>query len=931
MEKKLTWILAVAAVLVAVFFARDFFRAAPPSPITPPSGPTTRPGPAGSTGVVGEAEALRVTSGQPSAGPLIAKPGDMRNGITGVVRDADGAPLDDVDVEFVQFDYRRDKVRIFEQAVRRTIVKFVTGADGVYTLRLPDGFELGSPGTLFAGKRGYLAQYKDWIKAGSRVDFTLRQGVPVVGRVLDEATGKPVADAFVRGWYSTDGVRDADQAFRWQEDLRSNERGEFRFEGAPAGVVKFLVFHDEYYDYFEDRPLRPGPENKVDLRIRKGLVIEGTVVDARGKTPVAGAEVVATAGIGMPRRFATTDELGRFRCPGLEAGVVRFMVSKKGFGTQAFPREIGPAEDFDPSKNNRLALEIQPSAQAAGVVKDRDGNPLAGAKIQVGQLKAVFWTVRDAPETITDAAGRFLVGELLPDTKYKIVASDERCVIGLGEEFTAAPGEIRDGLEVLMPRGGGVVGRVVDEGGAPIQGVDITLSKPPFLGMTLLPGQECGQKSLATTRTDDQGRYAFGGLSKGDHAVTFDHREHVLVEDKAVLREPDEIATLDAKLIRGGDIDGTVFGADGAPAAKADVRAYVPFSPNAVSAATSDEAGRYRLIRLRPGDYVVKATSEDKTSGAPAREALRPGAQGVDFRLAPFPAVSGLVVDQSGNAVRKYTVSLVPVERRPEPGVGKRPAGVLSVRTANVDDEAGIFRILSVDPGRYVVDFKATGQAPTRSTEIEVLSGGDQDLGMLVIRAGGRVAGLVVDDRGLPVPDVDVLLARIGGGAVPPLDPVKSASGAAVDAAFAARSDAAGRYRLDAVAQGQYLIRFDSPRHVTSAPAQINVMDGDETTHDARLMRSGAVSLLVRNTGGEPIPHCLVEVRDGEGRLIQAGKGTEKVARTGIDGSVKLSRLPIGPLKISVKPAGYVKADTVINVIEGEDRAVTLTLQFEIR
>jgi protocatechuate 3,4-dioxygenase beta subunit len=921
-------LLVVAAAVVAIYFAAGFLRRDPAIPPTPPA-PASRPVPA--PGVIGEAEALRMDAAKTPQGPLVAAAGAVRNGVTGVVRDTDGAPLDDADVEFVQFDYRREKIRIFEQAVRRTVVKTVTGADGAFTLLMPEGYDLAAPGTLYAVKRGYLGQYKDWIKPGSRVDFTLSQGVPVVGRVVDEATGAPVAGAFVRGWYTTEGTRDADRAFRWQEDLKSDETGAFRFEGAPAGTVKFLAFHEDYYDYFEDRPLVPGTENRVDLRVRRGVVVAATVLDARTRKPVAGAEVIAAAGIGMPRRFATTDPEGRFRARGLEAGVVRFVVTKTGYGMQTFPLEITPRSGENEQGIVPLTIELQPSAQAAGTVRDHEGRPIAGAKIQIGQLKSVFWTVRDGPEAVTDAAGRFLVGELLPDSKYKIVALDERCVIGLGEEFQPAAGEIRDGLDVRMPRGGGVQGLVTDDSGTPVAGVDVTLSRPPFLGMTLLPGQECGQKSLATTRTDEQGRYVFAGLGAGDHGVVFDHRSFVLAEEKAVVREPDEIVTLDVKLVRGGDVSGKVTDATGAPVAKAEVRAFAPFSPTAVSVAETDAEGRYRLLRLRPGDYSVKATASNAESGAPSQDGVRPGTEGVDFRLEPFPAVTGHVVDQAGRAVSSYTLALTPIDRRPDPGSVKRPSAVKTMRAIDVKDDGGFFRVPFVDPGRYVVDLKAPGQAPTRGEEVEIRSGADQDLGQLVIRAGGRVTGVVLDDRGLPVPDVDVLLARIGGGAVPPLDPVKSLSGKAVDASFAGRTDGVGRYRLDAVAQGQYLIRFDSPRHVPSAPAQVNVMDGDETNYEARLRRSGGISLTVRNTGGEPIPHALIEVRDTDGRLIPSGKGTEKIGRTGIDGTAKLSRLPIGPLIIKLRPPGYVATDTPVTVVESEDRALMVTLEHVIR
>jgi hypothetical protein len=184
---------------------------------------------------------------------------------------------------------------------------------------------------------------------------------------------------------------------------------------------------------------------------------------------------------------------------------------------------------------------------------------VADAKILVGELQMVFWVTRGGVEATTDAEGRYLVKELKANTTYKVAAVEPGGLIALSEEFSAASGELRDGVDVRMTRGGGIQGRVTDEGGAPVAKAVVTVARPPFYGLTIPEGVGFGQKSVQTVETDADGRYSFGSLWQGDHKLTVDHQDFVLIDGETVkLRESEEIATFDVKLVRGGDVRGRV-------------------------------------------------------------------------------------------------------------------------------------------------------------------------------------------------------------------------------------------------------------------------------------------------------------------------------------------------------------------------------------
>jgi hypothetical protein len=261
----------------------------------------------------------------------------------------------------------------------------------------------------------------------------------------------------------------------------------------------------------------------------------------------------------------------------------------------------------------------------------------------------------------------------------------------------------------------------------------------------------------------------------------------------------------------------------------------------------------------------------------------------------------------------------------------KNAAVVPRSRAVEVDDPSGFFRVENVEPGGYFVELKSDGLAPTRARDVFVQPDVDVDLGALVLRSGGVVYGRVVDDRGASVPEADVLLARVGGGPIPAPDPVKTRTGTTYDASFAGTTDADGRFRIPAIAQGQYLLRVDSASHLPYTPVQLVIVDGEEQSVSVELKRAGSVTLTCVDDSGAPLQHCLVELRDLDGRLVPPGKGTERVTRTNGFGVCELPRVPLGTLIVRGRVPGWVSQDVSIVVKEGEPQALTIKLQKDTR
>jgi protocatechuate 3,4-dioxygenase beta subunit len=119
--------------------------------------------------------------------------------------------------------------------------------------------------------------------------------------------------------------------------------------------------------------------------VTTGSLLSGTVTEAGGRTPIAGAQVRLvpsrpTPGVMplMQMPSVITDREGRFTFEGVAAGRYRFDVQKAGFATVDASREITLA---DGERKTDVTLSLQRGGAIAGRVLDNSGEPVANANV----------------------------------------------------------------------------------------------------------------------------------------------------------------------------------------------------------------------------------------------------------------------------------------------------------------------------------------------------------------------------------------------------------------------------------------------------------------------------------------------------------------------------------------------------------------------
>jgi len=391
-----------------------------------------------------------------------------------VVRDKDtGKPLAGVTVESNQL--ANDPVP------GRNIVHTTTDAEGRYRLTgLPKG-EGNKVRLVPRDDQPYLSVHAVVPDTAGldpvTVDFELRRGVWIEGKLTDKVTGKPVRGSV--DYFALDNntnVKDHpgfDGTIPPYWGVETKEDGSFRIVGLPGpGLV--AVFYDGQHLLAPNRDDEYGAKETVIYTSPRqlGLLINYTAL----------ARIDPAKGTDAVKRDITLDPgwtfTGTVLGPDgkLLAGARSFGLHDRGwsaepmktaeFTVQAFnprrPRDVfflhpekGLVGVARPPKDNggSVTARLEPGATVTGRLVDADGKPRAGVELEVRfrhKAKSAYFNESDysAEPVKTDREGRFRVGALLPGYDYQLSDGKGQFSVGKG----LGSGQTKDLGDVRMKR-----------------------------------------------------------------------------------------------------------------------------------------------------------------------------------------------------------------------------------------------------------------------------------------------------------------------------------------------------------------------------------------------------------------------------------------------------------------------------------------------
>ncbi|MGH7270541.1 MAG: carboxypeptidase regulatory-like domain-containing protein, partial [Polyangiaceae bacterium] len=243
-----------------------------------------------------------------------------------------------------------------------------------------------------------------------------------------------------------------------------------------------------------------GGEGPLQIELDPAETATGQVTAARGGDAIAGAEVTLYTNLGICR--ANTDAQGAFVLSGLSPGPARMTLRAAGFAAVAEAIKV-------PDSGGRRPYEITPIELTAegivtGDVADAQGNPVAGARVGVGQVPT--WLVvgsraaRSGAWSTTDSKGRFSLREV-PEGTVTLVAYAP----GIGRARTAGVSVTSDrtteGVHLIIAPAEG--DGEADAGEPPVTsgGVAVTLGEtaPPIevIVVSVAAGSEAERAGIA--------------------------------------------------------------------------------------------------------------------------------------------------------------------------------------------------------------------------------------------------------------------------------------------------------------------------------------------------------------------------------------------------------------------------------------------------
>jgi carboxypeptidase family protein len=536
-------------------------------------------------------------------------------------------------------------------------------------------------------------------------------------------------------------------------------------------------------------------------------------------------------------------------------------------------RKLLPVSFFLTTVVAATAVDVrQGTGLISGVVTDSaDRKPIARAKVVLSGA-----ALRPNLVAIADAAGRFAFGSL-PSGQFTVSASKSAYLTmaygqtapgrGSGVPLSLSDGQQMTGLTLALPRAAAISGRILDDRGQPMPGVNVVLLQYRAIN---------GERTLTTstccdsTKTDGRGMYRIHEVTPGDYLVSaVPPGDYLFIgagqwfpgaDDIFTQVEADEMrwAQRQVTASAGG---GPTIAAERPPAESPRVaygRAYFP--------GTADAAGA-EAVSIRGG--------EDRA--------------GVDFamKLQRVARIDGRVVWPNGQAIANTFVSI---------GDGSRVAVAPD----------GSFSRANVLPAKYKLTVRAGNSF--WGTQVVDVTGVDVTGVTVTMGPSATMSGRIVFDSATTPPPADLRQVRIS---LRPVSPGSQPVAAGPDGTFAFPAVDPGRYTvfasLTAPARGQAL-PGPSP-----APAWTlkSVMQNGRDVSDLALEiapqqqvadlvvtftdRATELSGTLFDAAGRPAPgYYVVAFSQDESAWVQGSRRLPPPARAATDGRFSFAGLPAG-------------------------------------
>lgn len=444
---------------------------------------------------------------------------------------------------------------------------------------------------------------------------------------------------------------------------------------------------------------------------------------------------VAIAGEGEPGSPVYTNDRGEFAIAAPSTAAFALTVVKAGYAAMRLPLK---RDTFAAAPARDVTIALTRSAAVNGRIVDTIGETVIGLRVYAERLDADSAVVTGPAKftTTTDDRGEYRLGGL-PPGRYSVTATgaqDPGAVVTLD----LRPGDDVSGIgfSALPPRDSAVESSPQPpetKERATIRGRVLTTTDRPIAQAVV---NITGPMPPRYFVTDRQGRFTFQGLLPGDYEVRATKSDFLPGEagQQTAFESSSRIAVttgarvdnVTLRLSRGLAVSGTIVDRAGEPLQGVSVQALQLSTSGGRRRAAlagalvggireTDDRGRYRVLGLQPGTYVIAALAEVASLGGgatvsqtvpfyfPGSASIADGltvtvtaadVEGIDFTIGDVPTarVTGVALDSNG-APLAGTITLA---------VSHRSGSIVPTpRTTRIEAD-GTFAFVNVASGDYV-------------------------------------------------------------------------------------------------------------------------------------------------------------------------------------------------------------------------------------
>ncbi len=598
--------------------------------------------------------------------------------------------------------------------------------------------------------------------------LALQRGRTVVGRVVD-AAGSPLREAEVRAYPL--------EADAQPETLLRAKAREMRSTTGPDGAFSFPAVGPGQID-LSLRAAGAGPKwlravdvppGKAPLDLGRIVLspdspLRGTVVDDTG-APLARARVTAMPLVAVPRPgdlasgpppASLTDADGQFALRGLEPGVkVLLHGEQDGFLPATLEVEFLPSSE-------PVLLTLKTAAALHGKVIDEEARPVESARLIL--LTQQAWhgdRLRPLATAMSDRLGAFSFAAV-PAGSHK-VAVQAVGYLAWSQAFTVEPDSPPKPVEVELKRGAVLSGRVVSEGGQPIEGAKVSLAKGPDEGAI-------SDLAMVGASSDGEGLYRLEGLPAGPQQIQVLHPDYI--PERRQIHLEASATTRDFTLRSGAELAGQVVDDRDEPVPGARISLTAEENPVGIDSRWTDAAGRFQVPGLTPGRYSLVVEGKGY---APVE--LKGIAIGRETR--------DLLIRLDGGATLFGQIHGLRAEDRSRLQVWAN--GAERLRVPGIVDAEGRYRIPNLSAGTWRISARAEGPGREVSAPLALASDQREAFLDLEFATGYALAGIVTRG-GSAIEGALVSVQGPGGGAA------------------GAVSGPQGRFRVEPLVPGKYQV-----------------------------------------------------------------------------------------------------------------------------